>query len=270
MSIENHKAQARRLQTFTKTHPETAAALASGKHAPCLEAIAAIEGFRNWNTLQASLEEEASLDATQVLKPAELLPSARSYRDRGPAGFPMPNRQDIFGGLRQGQVQFSLQRNKNRQLNRYGESFGVVDALQAGYVVTILQADESYSQLARAFNGGATSAGRLKTDFQSWDADILAINVGGLKLTQLLTQPDTPYLSTVWDELLQVLRARSGPGYAIVADDVSGVQAALGSSFKGLTAFAREASVAGTVFNFLSDSQDVLNALGADLEADQA
>lgn len=70
--LQTYKLQAKRLHSFLLGHPEAAIRLAEAKHSACLEAVAAVHGARNWNTLQGALPEhlDTELHASASSSPA--------------------------------------------------------------------------------------------------------------------------------------------------------------------------------------------------------
>lgn len=145
MSIDSFKAQAHRLQGYIRSNPDAAARLTDGKQSACYEAVAAIHGARNWNTLCASGAPE----------PASAGAETPAFYCAGPealdAGIPpdLPP-LEVFGEFRRGPTVAYL-----AGVSHVALSCDVVHAFGDGYRVTTLSAQAELQHLAQAMGGAA-------------------------------------------------------------------------------------------------------------------
>lgn len=192
MSLAEYKAQARRLQTFLKDHPAQAASLAQGKHASCLEAVAAVHGARNWNTLQAGDGPPSTSAVPETTAAPELAP--------------------------QGSVEYVCGRSGA------GKSFQTIldlaDWVGKGGTATVLDVGRSYHHLALALNGVSTTPDTADAAVKLPRAELATFEFEGWQLTTKVLGHDKNPISRRWARALPHVQARTGSGKLLVVDEL--------------------------------------------------
>jgi hypothetical protein len=257
MNIIDLKNQVRRLQSFLKDKPTQAKALAEGKQSACLEAIAAVHGTRDWNTLQASLRPEPANSRT---------PSGLSSRSSIPfeAG-PPEGLEPVFGGLRAGQVHYFIDESDRAQ----AVMKDLAQAIPQGYRVTVMhKASRAYHHLALCFAGVSTTPARQhEAGGRLLLATVLALDTAGWSLTQAVLGERKAALAVDRSlaDLLQTLELRGSRGDILVVDDLPHLQTYLGASFSLLVGALARARDNGAIVVVTAAEQAHLKALRSQL-----
>lgn len=260
MTLDLFKAQARRLQSFLKSNPSHAAGLAQGKHASCLEAVAAVQGARNWNTLQASPDVFSQAGMRPLASAVQTHPAATGALQAGPEDLP-----PVFGGLRCGQVQYFYGTSGTGKSHQ--TAFDAVAALASGYTVTVLEVGRFYRHLALAFNGASTIPEQAAVAHKLVGAPVAAFEFEGWLLTHKLFEAEKRQVDKRWAQVLPFLQQRQGPGHVLVVDELATLQLLLGNH-RGLLVdflvFARErGSLVHVIGQTLADFDALLERLPA-------
>lgn len=237
MTLETFKAQARRLQAFLKSNSAHAQGLSQAKHASCLEAVAAVHGARNWNTLQgmvARAEPVAQPGITQMQGPPDLAPA--------------------FAGLSAGDVQYV--EGCSGSGKTYGTTIDIVAAVGEGYHVTVLDCGRSYHHLALALNGVSSSPAQLPTERKLPQAGMLTVEFEGWLLTEAVLRNDQRHVPGTWAKALPYLHARAGHAGIIVVDEAVQLQRAFGEHFALLGEFLRQARASGAIVSVIGQSSE--------------
>lgn len=244
MTNLDYKTQARRLQSALSSNAALAQSLSLAKHSACLEAVAAVHGTRNWNTLAAAaaVPESAPVD--------------------GDAAFdltPPPDLGPIMGGLRPGQVLFHAERERESlQFLRHD----IVNAMAEGYHATVLEAGRNFHHLALAFSGTATTPAQASTDAtpeavlgltlqtsRLARAPIAVVDFQGYRLTEAALGAPTKdaALERAWSVLLPSLSARACTGGLVVLSSLREMGRAFGEQWPLLLQYLVEARQNGAV-----------------------
>jgi type IV secretory pathway VirB4 component len=225
MSSNEYTEQARRLQSFLRANPEQATALSEGKLSTCLEAVAALHGARNWNTL-----------------------SARGERPLKIAMQPSQTRWPLLEGyLGAGEVEYVY--GKSGTGKSLGTRERIAAALKVGYKVTILDVGRSYTRFADVLGGVHVDMGDTVVDAQQWDcASIAIVEFEEWRVAfKDRFDPDMNKALTHLRHLLVQLEARTKGGSVLVLDEVSSLLDRFGVFLPMLTAFLAAARKRGTV-----------------------
>lgn len=141
MSVDSFKAQAHRLQGYLRSNPDAAARLSEGKQSACYEAVAALHGARNWNTLCAGVT------APPEVPEVEFFCASPSGLSTAPPELPP---LECFGEIRVGSTVSHL-----AGWSRVALSADLIHALTDGYRVTLVSAQKEFHHLALAVEGDA-------------------------------------------------------------------------------------------------------------------
>lgn len=231
MSVDTFKAQAHRLQGYLRSNPDTATRLAQGKQAACYDAIAAVHGARNWNTLCA-VTSEPGASASPEFFCAGPAGSATTPPDLPPL--------ECFGELLPGPSVIHLAGASSVSL-----SADLVNAFSDGYQVTVLSTSGGFQHLALAM-GGAAGEVEAFCDKPVDGYAFLALQFRGpaARAVPWFDIPDGGAAACV-QRLARLLRQRSGRGSILVLDDIQAVLGLSSEGTSGLVAALREFNASG-------------------------
>jgi len=224
MPSTEYAEQARRLQSFLRANPQRAISLAEGKLSTCLEAVAALHGARNWNTLSA----RADRSSRPTPEPADLpLPLLEGYLEEGDVEY-------VYGKTGTGKSADT----RNR----------ITHALSVGYQVTILDIGRSYTRYADVLGGTHINMGDT-VDASLWDsAPIAAVEFGEWRVAfKNHLDPEMNKALTHWHQLLVQLEARTRAGNILVLDEIWSLCDRFGLFLPMLTAFLEAARKRGAI-----------------------
>lgn len=238
MSTDDIKAQARRLQAFLKSNPDHATALGGAKHSSCLEAVAAIHGARNWNTLQAGSA------LPPYAKPAPV--------NSVPAAFALP--VYIVDGKPLGKVEYMLGRSG------VGKSFATVcdlaQAVSTGRSATVLDIGGSYRHLAQALGGVATTVETADSAVKLPSARIAAFEFEGWQRTLKVLGFERYPIADLWSRgVLPHLRPRLLPGNVLVVDEFFMFTSVFKQYLPMLLSFLQEAKSVGMYIRIIGQDR---------------
>lgn len=245
-SIDTFKAQARRLQAFMQTVASKRSDVFPFKLSMCLEAIAAVHGARNWNTLEAQSDNTETPAASEPLT-TRARKAEPTYDDIGDLS-PCPDVGVAFAELRPGVAGYEGEDYdpvpSSRTLVKHDLSYALGD----GYYVTVLAPGTVYQQFAHAFGGRSTGVNlRADTSFPH-TSGIVSIDFQGWALSGLLGD-DTQFKAKAWEALKKNLKPRTGRGFILVVDRLQRMLELFGSHTPDLLMFLETARKAGTVIH---------------------
>ena len=236
MTLDVFKAQAHRLQSFLKSNPELADALAKGKQSVCYDAVAAMHGARNWTTLRAahSTSGPRSLTSSEFADQISFCPN-----DDGTFS---------IGGVRAGEVGFVVGRSG------CGKTRGVTSALEQallhGCSATVLDIGRSYFQLTKAFNGVYAHGNELLIDPATVGVITGKVNVPSIvtfDFEALCLGAREELSETTWRSVDRMLANRIQKNHILVVDESFTLQKALGPKHWLLLDFLSKAKDCGAL-----------------------
>lgn len=176
MNSSVYKGQAHRLQKAITANPSFAAKLAEGKLSAAYEAIAAIHGARNWNTLCAS--EAPVGPSVGTASEGEAAYTVEPY---------LPEPLELFGEFKRLNPLIVLEGAvSNSQLGS-----DLIEAFSSGYQVSVVSRVSDFQHLALAMNGVSLSNGdepelgssmALRTGFLHIDGESPKLSAAALAL----------------------------------------------------------------------------------------
>lgn len=256
MTLADYKAQASRLQAYSQSRAAAGSPLACAKHSFFLEAIAAVHGARDWNTLCASVSPAPALRA-----------NATAFK----ASEPHPSLAPVFGGLGPGGVHYlSGRAGTGKSSATAGE---LVEALSRGYKATVLDVGQTYHGLALSRSQAAISTAQSVSLADvgkiSPETQLVAIDFSAWHFSNLLLVGEHNFLQEPWANVLPTLDARTGSGTALVVEELPLWRRMMGNQLHLLVSFLAEARARGTAVHLIGQRPEDFAPFRALLPADK-